>query len=96
MKGWKRFLSRWHNLLGLAIVGCYLLAAIAAPRLSPPDDPDHPNEQFYTFLGGGPGTVEEALAVCDFPEGEPLGGQFFPLVYDPSGRRANSSPRPSA
>ena len=30
-------------------------------------------------------------------EGEPLGGQFFPLVYDPSGRRrSKSSPRPSA
>ncbi len=45
MKGWKRFLSLplWGNLLGLAIVGCYLLAAIAAPRLSPPDDPDHPS-----------------------------------------------------
>ena len=51
MKGWKRFLSlwptvpalRWGNLLGLAIVGCYLLAAIAAPRLSPSDDPGHPS-----------------------------------------------------
>ena len=30
------------------------------------------------------------------PEGKPLGGQFFPLVYDPFGRRANNSPRPSA
>jgi peptide/nickel transport system permease protein len=38
MSSLRRFLSRWQNLLALAIVGCYLFIAVAAPRLAPSDD----------------------------------------------------------
>jgi peptide/nickel transport system permease protein len=38
----RRFLSRWQNLLALAIVAGYVLVAVAAPRLAPPDDPAQP------------------------------------------------------
>jgi peptide/nickel transport system permease protein len=38
----RRFLSRWQNVLGIAIVLGYVLAAMAAPWLAPPDDPAHP------------------------------------------------------
>jgi len=49
-------------------------------------------------LDGTKSATNEPLldGVPVIPEGEPLGGQFFPLVYDPSGRRrSKSSPRPS-
>jgi peptide/nickel transport system permease protein len=39
----RRFLSRRQNLLACAIVGFYILAAILAPQLAPPDDADHPS-----------------------------------------------------
>jgi hypothetical protein len=42
-----------------------------------PDDPDFPDQQFYTFLGSGGGSsVEAALADCQFPGSEPLGQSF--------------------
>jgi hypothetical protein len=41
-----------------------------------PDDPDYPNQQFHTFLGGGGGSVEDALAACGFPDGAPMGEPF--------------------
>ena len=41
-----------------------------------PDDPDYPDTQFHTFLGGGENSVEQALAACEFPGDEPM-GQFF-------------------
>jgi len=39
----RRFLSRRQNLLACAIVGFYILVAIIAPQLAPPDDADHPS-----------------------------------------------------
>jgi len=39
----ERFLSRWQNLVAVGIVGFFVLTAIAAPWLSPPDDPEHPS-----------------------------------------------------
>jgi hypothetical protein len=56
-------LSAWETL--------YLVEAYGRPS-----DPDHPNEQFYTFLGGGEDSVEEALDRCEFPTGEPMGSPF--------------------
>lgn len=56
-------LSAWETL--------YLVQAYGRP-----DDPDYPNEQFHTFLGGGSGSVEQALSACDFPGGEPMGQLF--------------------
>lgn len=41
-----------------------------------PGDPDFPDQQFYTFLGNGPDSVEQALSACAFPGAEPM-GQFF-------------------
>ena len=41
-----------------------------------PTDPDYPDQQYYSFLGGGSGSVESALSACGFPGGEPH-GQFF-------------------
>jgi hypothetical protein len=41
-----------------------------------PDDPEHPNEQFYTFLGGGDDSVEAALDACAFPGDQPMGQPF--------------------
>jgi hypothetical protein len=56
-------LSAWETL--------YLVEAYGRP-----DDPDHPREQFHTFVGGGGDSVEAALDACAFPAGEPM-GQFF-------------------
>lgn len=56
-------LSPWETL--------YLVDAYGRP-----DDPDHPNQQFHTFLGGGAASVEQALAACAFPGGEPYGEHF--------------------
>jgi hypothetical protein len=41
-----------------------------------PDDPDFPDQQYYSFLGGGSDSVETALSACSFPSQEPH-GQFF-------------------
>jgi hypothetical protein len=41
-----------------------------------PDDPEFANQQYYSFLGGGSGSVESALSACSFPTSEPH-GQFF-------------------
>jgi len=46
MRGARRFLIHWQNILGLAIVGFFVLVALAAPRLAPPPDPAH----FSPFL----------------------------------------------
>ena len=43
MRPLERFLSRWQNLLGLAIVLGFFFVAFAAPWLSPPDDPEAPS-----------------------------------------------------
>jgi peptide/nickel transport system permease protein len=37
-----RFFFRWQNLLGLLIVSAYIVMAILAPTLSPPENPDQP------------------------------------------------------
>jgi peptide/nickel transport system permease protein len=44
-----RFVSRWQNIVAITIVGFFVLAAIAAPRLSPPDDPANPSP--YRVVG---------------------------------------------
>ena len=41
-----------------------------------PDDPDYPNQQFYTFPGEGSASLNRALSRCEFPGGEPLGVSF--------------------
>jgi peptide/nickel transport system permease protein len=43
MTGLRRFFSRWQNLLACVIVVFFLLVALAAPRLAPPDDPHNPS-----------------------------------------------------
>jgi peptide/nickel transport system permease protein len=47
VKTLRRFLSRWQNLLALTIIGCYVFAAVAAPLLAPPDDPEQPSAFKY-------------------------------------------------
>ncbi|MCB9443960.1 MAG: hypothetical protein H6669_06965 [Ardenticatenaceae bacterium] len=42
MVRWRRFFTHKQNLLGLLIVGLIIVVAIAAPRLSPPIDPENP------------------------------------------------------
>ncbi|HLU68294.1 MAG TPA: hypothetical protein VKZ63_18550, partial [Kofleriaceae bacterium] len=54
-----------------------------------PDDPDYPDEQFYTFLGGGGGSVEAALSACSFPDGEPMAQ---PFATDALGATVNLGP----
>ncbi len=49
MKRW-RFFRSVPNLLGLLIVGGFILVAVAAPLLAPPTDPDHPTP--YRFIEG--------------------------------------------
>jgi peptide/nickel transport system permease protein len=46
MRNPRRFFAHWQNLLGLSIVVLYILAAIFAPMLAPPKDP----ENFSPFL----------------------------------------------
>jgi len=41
MSGLRRFLSNWQNILGLAIVAFYFFMAIAAPLLSPVQNPNY-------------------------------------------------------
>jgi hypothetical protein len=54
-----------------------------------PSDPDHPNEQFYTYLGGGADSVEAALDRCEFPTGEPMG---VPFARDADGAQVQIGP----
>ena len=54
-----------------------------------PSDPNFPNQQFYTFTGGGANSVEAALAACNFPGGEPLGAFF---AQDANGANVNLGP----
>lgn len=42
MLNWRRFFAHKQNWLGLAIVGFFVLAAVAAPWLAPPPDPEAP------------------------------------------------------
>ena len=56
-------LSAWETL--------YLVEAYGRPN-----DPDYPNQQFHTYLGGGEDSVEAALDSCSFPVGEPMGVPF--------------------
>jgi peptide/nickel transport system permease protein len=42
LRGLRRFLFNWRNLVPLTIVGLFVAVAAAAPLLSPPDDPSHP------------------------------------------------------
>jgi peptide/nickel transport system permease protein len=39
----RAFLSRWQNMVALAIVLFFVAVAVAAPWLSPPDDPENPS-----------------------------------------------------
>ena len=43
MRELTRFFSRWQNLLGLVIVAAYLFLALAAPALSPSENPEQPS-----------------------------------------------------
>ncbi|MGA9348600.1 MAG: ABC transporter permease [Anaerolineae bacterium] len=43
MRNLRRFLSRRQNLFACTIVGFYILVAILAPQLAPPDDADNPS-----------------------------------------------------
>ncbi|MBN1147128.1 MAG: ABC transporter permease [Anaerolineales bacterium] len=43
MKPVLRFISRWQNLLALAIIGFYIFVAAAAPGLAPQPDPEDPS-----------------------------------------------------
>ncbi len=43
MRRLRRFLSHRQNVLACALLACYVLAAIFAPWLSPPEDPEHPS-----------------------------------------------------
>lgn len=54
-----------------------------------PGDPNFPNQQFYTFGGSGPSSVDFALSACSFPNGEPL-GQFF--AQDANGANVQIGP----
>ena len=38
----RRFFSRWQNILALLLVGFFFFVALAAPWLSPQEDPDNP------------------------------------------------------
>ena len=38
----RQFLTKWRNLLPISLVGLFILVAIAAPIISPPDDPSNP------------------------------------------------------
>jgi peptide/nickel transport system permease protein len=40
----RRFLRRWTNLIGLALVAAIVFVAIAAPQIAPPLDPKNPVE----------------------------------------------------
>ena len=40
-RGWRRFLTRWQNLLAIAMLAVFVYTAIAAPQLAPPSDPDN-------------------------------------------------------
>jgi hypothetical protein len=69
-------LSAWETL--------YLVEAYGRPS-----DPDHPNEQFYTFLDGSPDGIEAALDRCEFPSGEPMG---VPFAVDGNGAEVQLGP----
>lgn len=43
MKTLRRILSYRQNVLALLLLALFVLAAIFAPQLAPPDDPDHPS-----------------------------------------------------
>ncbi len=81
MKRLRRFLSRWQNLLALAIVGLYVFVAAAAPRLAPPDDPGNPT----TFRRIAEGTYRSIPLPPnrDLPLGTTSGGcdVFYTLVW---------------
>jgi peptide/nickel transport system permease protein len=49
MRGLRRFLSQGQNLLACLIVGSFVMIAIFAPRLAPPDDPENPGP--YKVVG---------------------------------------------
>jgi hypothetical protein len=54
-----------------------------------PTDPDFPHQQFYTYTGGGEGSVEAALEACAFPAGEPMG---VPFARDRDGAQVQIGP----
>ncbi|HKE13468.1 MAG TPA: DUF1501 domain-containing protein [Kofleriaceae bacterium] len=55
-----------------------------------PTDPDFPDQQFYTFLGGGDDdSVEAALDRCAFPTGEAMG---LPFARDAAGADVKIGP----
>ncbi len=88
MIGLRRFLSRWQNLLALAIVGFYVFVAVAAPRLAPPADPHNPSP-FRRVVTGDTVAAQAAsrgvphLPSRDLPLGTVPGGLdvFYSLVW---------------
>ncbi|HVO30503.1 MAG TPA: DUF1501 domain-containing protein [bacterium] len=58
------------------------------PEYGTPTDPQYPNQQFYTFGGGGPDSVAAALAACGL-SAEPNGVPFAP---DANGKTVNLGP----
>lgn len=81
LKRWRYFFKRRQNVLALVIIGCFVLVALFAPYLAPPENPDHPG---YYKLVGDPRKV-----VLPQPpsEGLPLGTTsrqqdvFYTLVW---------------
>ena len=64
MKHMRRYLRNGQVLVGLVIVGFFIVVAILAPQLAPPDDPDKPGGirvagKYSSFLPQPPG--DEAL-----------------------------------
>jgi len=43
MSVFRRFLTRWQNILALLIIGFFVFVALAAPWLSPQEDPENPS-----------------------------------------------------
>lgn len=70
----KRFLSNWQNILALSIVSLFVIMAIAAPLLAPPENPENP--ELFRKLTYRPGQTA-AAASLNIPKppgaGIPLG-----------------------
>jgi len=72
MKNLGNFLSVWQNLLAVVFVSIFVVTAIAAPLLAPPDDPDDPSP--YKRVSASSTTPQPP------DEGMPLGSS--PNGYD--------------
>jgi peptide/nickel transport system permease protein len=49
LRRWRLFFKRGQNILGLAILGFFVLVALFAPYLAPPVDPDNPG--YFKIVG---------------------------------------------